>query len=173
MEKESASTVSQLTTVWNNLSMAKRVVFLALVAGTLVGFAVLLAWTGKPEFKLLYSNLTPEDASQIVSKLNERKIPYELTAEGTAVLVPKEQIYEMRMALAAQGLPQGSGVGFEIFDDTKLGMTEFVQNVNYQRALQGELSRTINRFREVESSRVHLVMAKRSLFAGEDQKATA
>lgn len=172
-EKTSSSFFSQLATVWANLSLGKRIGLLALVAGTIIGFAVLLAWTGKPEFKLLYSNLTPEDASQIVSKLNERKIPYELTAEGTAVLVPKDRIYEMRMALAAQGLPQGSGVGFEIFDEAKLGMTEFVQNVNYQRALQGELARTINRFQEVESSRVHIVMAKKSLFAGEEQKATA
>ena len=88
-------------------------------------------------------------------------------------LIPAERIYETRLELASRGLPQGSGVGFEIFDNTKLGMTEFVQNVNYQRATQGELSRTINGFAEVESSRVHIVMPPKSLFIEEEKPATA
>ncbi len=173
MGKGKPSFFGQIAAVWQNLSIARRVAFLALVAAVVIGFGVLLAWTGKPEFGLLYSNLTTADAGQILAKLKERKIPYELTADGTAVLVPEDQVYEMRMALAAQGLPQGGGVGFEIFDNTKLGMTEFVQNINLQRALQGELARTINRFKEVKSSRVHIVMAKKSLFAEDEQEATA
>jgi flagellar M-ring protein FliF len=81
-----------------------------------------------------------------------KKIPYQLTMDGTGVRIPYEKIYETRLELASQGLPRGTGIGFEVFDDTQLGMTEFVQNVNYQRAIQGELSRTINTLMEVESS---------------------
>ena len=121
----------------------------------------------------LYGNLAPEDAAEIVAKLKENQIPYQLTMDGTGVHIPYDKIYETRLELASQGLPRGTGIGFEVFDDTKLGMTEFVQNVNYQRALQGELSRTINTLMEVESSRVHIVMPARSLFIEEEEPATA
>lgn len=93
--------------------------------------------------------------------------------DGTGVLIPYDKIYETRLDMAAEGLPRGNGIGFEVFDETKLGMTEFVQNVNYQRALQGELSRTINTLAEVESSRIHIVMPKKSLFIEDEEPATA
>ena len=165
--------ILQLQTLLKNLSPAKRFTLLLLVAATVTGFIFLMTWTAKPDYQLLYSNLAAEDAGEIVSRLREKKIPYQIAANGSSVLVPREQIYETRMELASQGLPQGSGVGFEIFDNTKLGMTEFVQNVNYQRALQGELARTINRFSEIENARVHIVMASQSLFAEREKPATA
>jgi flagellar M-ring protein FliF len=132
-----------------------------------------MVWTGKPDFQLLYSNLESEDAGAILAELKDQKIPYQISSNGRSILIPAERIYETRLELASRGLPQGSGVGFEIFDNTKLGMTEFVQNVNYQRATQGELSRTINGFAEVESSRVHIVMPPKSLFIEEEKPATA
>jgi flagellar M-ring protein FliF len=163
----------QIRKIFEDLSPGKRITLLALIGGTLIGLIVMTAWTSGHDYQTLYSNLEQEDAGAILEKLKEKKIPYRIAANGSAIQVPKEQVQEVRMELASLGLPQGSGVGFEIFDNTKLGMTEFVQNVNYQRALQGELSRTINRFEEVESSRVHIVMAERSLFVESEKQATA
>ena len=165
--------LTQLKGLFLNLSPARRITLLTLVGGTIIGFIFVLAWSGRPDFQLLYSNVESEDAGSILAHLKERKIPYRIDGDGSSILVPREMIHETRMALAAQGLPQGGGVGFEIFDNSKLGMTEFAQNVNYQRALQGELSRTINRFDEVESSRVHIVMASNSLFLEDEKPATA
>ena len=163
----------QLKTLLKNMSLGRKMAFLAIIGATLTSFVLLMIWTGKPEFQLLYSNLPPEDAGKILTRLKDQKIPYQISANGSSVLIPREKVYEVRLELASQGLPQGSGVGFEIFDNTKLGMTEFVQNVNYQRACQGELSRTINGFSEVEGSRVHIVMPSKSLFVDEEEPATA
>jgi len=163
----------QLKALLKSLPPAKRITLLTLVCGTIMGFVFLMIWAGRPDFEILYSNLTPEDAGAILTELKDQKIPYRISSNGNSILVPKERIYETRLKLASQGLPQGGGVGFEIFDNTKLGMTEFVQNVNYQRALQGELARTINGFAEVESSRVHIVMPSKSLFIEKEEPATA
>jgi flagellar M-ring protein FliF len=163
----------QLRTLLKNLTLGKKLALLAIIGVTFTSFVLLMMWTGKPDFQLLYSNLPPEDAGKILTSLKDQKIPYQISSNGSSMLIPKEKVYEVRLALASQGLPQGSGVGFEIFDNTRLGMTEFVQNVNYQRACQGELSRTINGFAEVESSRVHIVMPSKSLFVEEEKPATA
>jgi flagellar M-ring protein FliF len=163
----------QLKTLLQNLSPGKRITLAILILGTLAGFGLLMTWTGRADFQPLYTNLDPEDAGLMLSKLKEQKIPYRIAGNGRTVLIPQERIYETRMDLASEGLPQGGNVGFEVFDNTKLGMTEFAQNVNYQRALQGELARTINRFSEVESSRVHIVMPEKSLFIEDEEPATA
>ncbi len=165
--------IDQLKLAFSGMS-APRLVTLAILAGSCIaGVAFLLNWSETEDFHPLYNNLAPEDASAIVEKLKENQIPYKLTSNGTGILIPYEKIYETRLDLASQGLPRGTGIGFEVFDDAKLGMTEFVQNVNYQRALQGELSRTINTLMEVASSRVHIVMPARSLFIEEEEPATA
>jgi len=164
---------NQLKTLLKNLTPGKRITLLTLVGGIIASFIFLIIWAGSPDFQVLYSNLSPEDAGEILAKLKDQKIPYQISSNGRSVLIPKEHIYETRLELASKGLPQGSGVGFEIFDNTKLGMTEFVQNVNYQRACQGELSRTINGFTEVESSRVHIVMPSKSLFVEDEKPARA
>ncbi|MFO7738312.1 MAG: flagellar basal-body MS-ring/collar protein FliF [Desulfatiglandaceae bacterium] len=165
--------IAQIKALLMNISPAKRMTLLTLSAGTILGFVFLMLWTGRPDFQLLYTNLESEDAGAILAELKDQKVPYEIASNGRSILIPSERIYETRLELASRGLPQGSGVGFEIFDNTKLGMTEFVQNVNYQRATQGELSRTINGFAEVESSRVHIVMPPKSLFIEEEKPATA
>ena len=164
---------TQLKALLKNLSAGKKITLFTLTTGTIIGLIFLIMWTGKPDFQLLYSNLASEDAGAILAQLKDKKIPYQISSNGSSILIPTEQIYETRLELASQGIPQGSGVGFEVFDNTKLGMTEFVQNVNYQRAVQGELSRTINSFSEVESSRVHIVMPSKSLFIEEEEPATA
>lgn len=163
----------QLRAFLGTLSASKKLTLVALTVFTLVGLGYLVMWSGSPDYQVLYSNLSPEDAGAILAKLKEQKIPYQVSATGNSMMVPKEKVYETRLELASQGLPQGSGVGFEIFDSTKLGMTEFVQNVNYQRALQGELCRTINGIAEVEASRVHIVMPAKSLFVEREKPASA
>jgi flagellar M-ring protein FliF len=165
--------VTQLKALFRNLSAGKKITLFTLTTGTVFGLIFLVIWTGKPDFELLYSNLASEDAGAILAQLKDKKISYQISSNGSSILIPRERIYETRLELASRGIPQGSGVGFEIFDNTKLGMTEFVQNVNYQRAVQGELSRTINSFSEVESSRVHIVMPSKSLFVEEEEPATA
>ena len=164
---------SQLKALYEGITPAKRLTLVAFVGITIVGFIFLMNWAGSPDFQVLYSNLGPEDGGAIVSALKEKRIPYKISANGSSILAPSDQIYDLRLELAASGLPRGSGVGFEIFDNAKLGMTEFVQNVNYQRALQGELSRTIDQIDGVESSRIHIVMPAKSLFIEEDTPATA
>ena len=164
---------SQLKTLFGSMTSAKRFTLVTLVCATITGLIFLMVWSGEPDFQPLYSNLAPEDAGAILTRLKEKKIPYKISPNRDSIMVPSGQIYEIRLELASQGLPLGSGVGFEIFDNAKLGMTEFVQNVNFQRALQGELSRTINRFDEVQNSRVHIVMPSKSLFAEDEEPATA
>lgn len=165
--------LSQLQNLFKSLSAGKRIALLILAVGSLAGFVFLMNWAGSPEFHPLYSNLDASDAGVILNRLKEQKIPYRLSAGGSTILIPQERIYETRMALASEGLPQGGSIGFELFDETKLGMTEFAQNVNYQRALQGELVRTINGFSEVESCRVHIVMPEKSLFVDQQEAASA
>ncbi|HOV87392.1 MAG TPA: flagellar basal-body MS-ring/collar protein FliF [Syntrophobacteraceae bacterium] len=134
----------------------------------LVGSLGFLAYSvNRTEYSPLYSRLSEEDLAAVVSTLKAKKIPYELT--GNSVSVPKDSLHETRLTMASEGVPKGSGVGYEIFDQQKLGSTEFVQKINYQRALQGELARTINRMNEVQESRVHLVMPTESVFVA-DQK---
>ncbi|BBO79794.1 flagellar M-ring protein [Desulfosarcina ovata subsp. sediminis] len=163
----------QIKLAIKGLTTGRLVAMAILIGGIIAGFSFLINWSETGNLHPLYSNLAPEDAAQVVARLRERQIPYQLTMDGTGVLIPYDKIYETRLELASEGLPRGDGIGFEVFDETNLGMTEFVQNVNYQRALQGELSRTINTLLEVESTRVHIVMPAKSLFIEEEEPATA
>ena len=163
----------QLKVLSESLSTGKKIGIFLLVAAAMTGFIMLMTWASKPEYQILFSDLSLEDSAAIYEKLKEKKVSCQIAANGKAILVPREQVYELRLELASQGFTRGSSVGFELFDNNRLGMTEFMQNVNYQRALQGELSRTINQFDEVESSRVHLVMANQSIFVEQEEPATA
>src|SRR5438445_746144 len=111
-------------------------------------------WAQRPLYRPLFTNLSERDASAIVQALKAEKVPFELEDGGRAVLVPAEHQYELRLALASRGLPEGGGVGFEIFDKQTLGQTDFLQRLNYQRALQGELGRTIGQLGGLEAARV-------------------
>ena len=146
---------------------------MTMVLGTLAALVILILWSTRQEYDTLFTNLNPQDAGEILAQIKDQKVPFKIRDNGKAIQVPKERVHEVRMDLASAGLPKGSGVGFEIFDETKLGMTEFVQNVNYQRALQGELARTIGQIQEVEHARVHIVTPERSLFLEQEQPATA
>ena len=158
----------QISKILGNLPTAKKISFLILFAAVVGGFALIIFLNNRPHYRLLYSYISIEDLQAIKSKLEKEKIPYKL--EGTnSIAVPEDKIYQVRIMLASSGLPGGSITGFEIFDKSQMGTTDFVQKINYQRALQGELARTIDEIPEVIESRVHLVIPEESLFV-EDQK---
>ncbi len=144
-------------------------VFLAVV-GVVVGSAY---WISAPEYTLLVSDMDAETAQSVISKLKTEKVQYQLNDGGRSVSVPVEKAPELRLSLASGGLPSAGRIGFEIFDRTAFGTTEFLEHVNYRRALEGELARTISTLSEVASARVHISMAKDSLFVTEEQPAKA
>ncbi len=164
---------TKLANEFSELSLTKKILLMAALAAGFAAIAVVWLWTQKPAFQVVYSNLSSEDASAIVGKLQEMNVPYEVAGGGSAILVPMEQVHDLRLQLAGQGLPQGGGVGFEIFDQTALGTTEFAQKLNFRRALQGELARTISQLDEVLKARVHLVVPEKSLFSEQQEEARA
>lgn len=155
------------------LSVPKRLMIGGAALASLIAFAVLIAVANKTDYRPLFANLSAEDSGEMVKKLKEQKVPYQISEDGKALLVPAEKVHELRLTMASEGLPQGGGVGFEIFDRKNFGMTEFVQKLNYQRALQGELSRTIGQLAGVESARVHLAIPEKSLFKEAEKPPTA
>lgn len=164
---------SQLAETFKSLPTSKRLSILVVALITLISIVAFVLFMNQKEYKTLFSNLSAEDAGKIVAVLQKKKIPYKISSAGDSILVPAEYVSELRLDLAASGLPKGGGVGFEIFDNNNFGVTDFVQQLNYQRALQGELSRTINGLDEIQHSRVHIVMPKKSLFVEKQAKPTA
>ena len=149
---------------------------MALAAVTVISiglFAFIIIQARTADYQLLYGNLAESDASAMIEVLKRQNIPYQLANNGRNILVPVKNVYETRLSLASSGLPQGGGVGFEIFDKQSFALTDFVQKVNYSRALQGELSRTIASLGPVESARVHLALPEKRLFKDQQQPATA
>lgn len=139
----------------------------------LVSILAFVYFSNQEEYRVLFTNLSSEDAASIVTKLKEKKVPYELSPSGDIVSVPSSLVSELRLELAAAGIPHGGGVGFEIFDNKLLGATEFEQQLNYRRALQGELARTINSLDEIQQCRVHIALPKESLFINQQKNPTA
>src|SRR5438046_3254382 len=150
-----------------------RRLVLASGVGSLVVVLALAWWVEQPFYRPLFTNLAEQDASAIVEALGAERVPFRLEDGGRAILVPAERLYGLRLALASRGLREGGSVGFELFDRQTLGQTDFLQRLNYQRALQGELGRTISRLGGVESARVHLALPDRSRFVGEDRRPSA
>src|SRR5262245_54568395 len=140
------------------------------VVGVTVGAAY---WVNAPSYALLYSDLDPESANAVVTRLKDAKIQYVLDDGGRAVRVPVDRLDELRLDMASQGLPTTGRIGFEVFDRTAFGTTEFLEQVNFRRGLEGELGRTISTIAEVASARVHIALAKDSLFTGDTEQAKA
>ena len=164
---------SQLIERFATLSQGQKVAALVLATVTIGSILAMSFWIKTPDLQLLYANLSEQDASAIVDNLKSQKIPYELSNQGKTIRVPANQVHEIRLKMASEGLPEGSEVGLEIFDETSLGMTDFIQKLNFQRALQGELSRTIKTLDAVDHARVHLVIPKQTLFIREKPKGKA
>ncbi|AXF09447.1 flagellar basal body M-ring protein FliF [Paraburkholderia graminis] len=138
----------------------------AIVAG-------LFLWSRAPDYKVLYSNLSDRDGGAIITALQQANIPYKFSEAGGAILVPSEQVHEMRLRLASQGLPKSGSVGFELMDNQKFGISQFAEQINYQRALEGELERTIESVSSVKSARVHLAIPKPSVFVRDKEAPSA
>jgi len=153
-----------LRAFWDELDARGRIG----VAGGLVLIVAIVAafawWTLQRDYQVLFKDMAPRDAAAVVAELKRLKVPYRLDAEGTSVRVPAEAVHETRLALMGRGVPLSGGVGFELFDHNDLSTTEYAQKINYQRALQGELARTIMSIEGVKLARVHLVLAEASLF---------
>ncbi|AMO93954.1 flagellar M-ring protein FliF [Collimonas fungivorans] len=149
---------------------------LPLIIGASFALAAIAAfwlWSRAPDYRVLYSNLSDRDGGAIIASLQQMNIPYKFADGGGAVLVAADQVHEARLRLASQGLPKGGSVGFELMDNQKFGVSQFAEQVNYQRALEGELARSIESISAVEAARVHLALPKPSLFVRDQQKPSA
>ena len=160
--------------IWvGRMSGSQVMMLLGITAGTVVGLILVVGWLSTVNYTRLYSNLNEAEAGEVVSYLQDSKIAYELADGGRTVLVPSDKVYQARISLASEGLPRGGNMGYSIFDQNNLGMTDFLQNLNFRRALEGELTRTISQLNEVKAARVHIVIPKDRLFREDQRQATA
>ena len=163
-----------LSGVWASIPREKQVSIAVLAVMMLAGFGGLIYWANQPEYAVLYSNLDQSTAGSVVNQLEQRGVKYELSGGGNVIKVPAGEVSRVRLALAKQGVPGGDRKGFSLFDQRDVvGMSSFAQRLNYQRALEGELQRTVNELEQVKSSRVHLVMPEKALFEKEQQPTKA
>jgi flagellar M-ring protein FliF len=155
-------------------SLMKSRIMLGVGAAALIAvIAASVMWSSQPDFKVLFSNLSDKDGGAIVAQLSQMNIPYRHSDGGNAILVPGDKVHDARLKLASQGLPRGGNVGFEVLENQKFGLTQFQEQVHYQRALEGELSRSIQSLSAVQGARVHLALPKQSVFIREQQKPSA
>ena len=155
------------------MSPSQVMMLLGVVAGTLVGVVFLVGWLNTVNYQPLYADLDEAEAGEVVAYLGQNNIDYQLTNGGRTIEVPSSDVYQARISLATQGLPRSGSIGYSLFDENNLGMTDFLQNLNFRRALEGELTRTIMGLREVAAARVHIVMPKDRLFKEDQKPATA
>ena len=163
--------LTDATKLFKDLGTSRKLIIGGVLAVLVAGFVYIIGFADMVDYDYLFTNLEDSDAGEIVRILQQKKIPYK--TEPKALLIPREKVNEVRMELAAQGLPHSKGVGFELFDTQKLGTSEFVQQLNMNRALQGELSRTIAELDKVEAARVHLVVPKKTLFKEDEVSPSA
>ena len=155
------------------MTPSQVMMLLGITAGTIVGTIFLVGWINNVTYATLYSDLSASEAGEVTTYLNDHKIPYQLADGGRAIEVPSADVYKSRISLAAEGLPRSGNIGYSIFDENNLGMTDFLQKLNFRRALEGEITRTIMEMEEVQSARVHIVMPKERLFKDDQKKTTA
>ncbi|AQG99904.1 flagellar M-ring protein FliF [Burkholderia sp. KK1] len=164
---------TQRVPMLNQFRSNPRVPLIVAVAILVMVVAGLVMWSRQPDYRVLFSNLSDRDGGAIVAALQQGNIPYKLSDGGGAILVPGEQVHETRLRLASQGLPKSGSVGFELMDNQKFGISQFAEQINYQRALEGELERTIGSISSVKSARVHLAIPKPSVFVRDKELPTA
>jgi len=157
----------------NRLRANPRIPLLIASAAAIAIIVAMVLWAKQPDYRVLYSNVSDQDGGAIVTQLTQMNIPYRFSETGGAIEVPADKVHELRLRLAQLGLPKGGAVGFELLDQEKFGISQFSEQVNYQRALEGELARTIETLGPVKSARVHLAMPKPSLFVREQKSPSA
>ena len=165
--------MNQFADFLRRLSGTQKALIGTVTAAVFIGIMALVNVVSKPSYGVLFSNLNEQDASKIVQVLKEKTVPFTLDDNGKSILVPKDKLYELRLDMASAGLPNSSIIGYEIFDRTNLGISDFVQKINYRRALEGELARTILNLNEVEGVRVHIVTPEKTLFKEDEKQTTA
>ena len=153
-------------------SVGQRIVIISVVLAVFSAAISTVFWANRPEYDMMYSNLDPSNANLIVSELRGLKVKFKLENNSKDIFVPRDQVAELRLRFSELGYANAKVTGYEIFDNTKIGMTTFIQQLNMRRALEGELTKTINQFPEVRNSRVHLVLPEDKLFE-EDRKGSA
>lgn len=162
----------KITLIWRKINLTQRALLIAVVLTLLIIGALLIHWARRPDMRMLYQGLSPAEASKITEKISEKDIPYELRDGGTTIYAPKENVYQLRLDMAKEGLPVGEQSGYKIFDDEKIGVSPFVQNVNLKRALQDELAKSIQMIDGVVHARVHIVSLEQGLFTSEAGQTT-
>lgn len=158
------SPITQIRRLWTSLSVRQRIAILIAALTVAGGVTAFSWWRREQNFRPLYTAMDTEDAGAVVARLKETGAEYRVGSGGTSVLVPSDRVAETRLTMAAAGLPKSGRIGFELFDNTNLGTTDFAEQVNFRRALEGELERSIRSIAEVEQARVHLTFAKQSVF---------
>ncbi|MFD2449606.1 flagellar basal-body MS-ring/collar protein FliF [Vogesella fluminis] len=161
-----------MLTRFNALPNNKKILFFTAIAAVLSIALALLVFNREPPYKVLFTGLADSDGGQVTAALQQMNVPYQI-GDGGVISVPSERVYETRLKLATQGLPKAGGVGFELMDKQKFGISQFAEQVNYQRSIEGELARTIEAVAVVESARVHLAMPKQTVFVRDQQQPTA
>jgi len=151
----------------------RKIMLVLGVAAVVAVMGAVWMWGQQPDYRVLFSNFSDRDGGAIVAELEKMNIPYKYAEGGGAVLVPAERVHDARLKLASQGLPKGGNVGFELMEKQRLGSSQFIEQVNFQRAMEGELARSIESVSAVQAARVHLAMPKDSIFVSEQKQATA
>ncbi|MBU2663100.1 flagellar M-ring protein FliF [Actinoplanes bogorensis] len=165
--------VRRVTDMFRSFTPGQKAVTIAAVIALIVGAYFFATWASKPSYSILFNNLSSKDASAIVESLKKTGTSYELANEGQTILVPQDQVNDLRLSLSGEGLPGDAGTGYALLDQQGITTSDFMQQTNYQRALEGELSNTIKSIDGVEAATVHLVIPKKDVFADEQDKPTA
>lgn len=170
VELNSVETSNQVN--YKSLISGKLMLVVA-IAAVIAAMVVVLMWSQQPEYKVLFSNFSDKDGGEIVATLEQMNVPYKISEGGSSIMVPAAQVHQTRLKIAALGLPKGGNIGFELLENQKFGVSQFVEQVNFQRGLEGELERSIQSISAVQSARVHLAIPKPTVFVREQQKPSA
>ncbi|MGG5218663.1 MULTISPECIES: flagellar basal-body MS-ring/collar protein FliF [Rahnella] len=164
---------ANLMAALERLRSSPKIILLISASAAISIIIALIFWAKSPDYRVLYSNISDQDGGAIVAQLTQMNVPYRFQERGGAIMVPEDKVHEARLTLAQLGLPKGGAVGFELLDQEKFGISQFSEQVNYQRALEGELARTIETLGTVQNARVHLAMPKPSMFVREQKPPSA
>jgi len=165
--------IQKIEAIWRNVSLVQRALLIAIVLTFVIVGVLLTQWARKPDMRVLYSRLDPAEAAKVTDKISEKGIAYKLGGGGATIYVPKETVTQLRLDMAKEGLPGSSQQGYGIFDDEKIGISPFVQNVNLKRALQEELAKSIQMIEGVGHARIHIVTPENTLFASDSSRTSA
>jgi len=173
IDSSKKKSVVDMKTIIENIKGNPKIIFAIAAAAAISIVVAMLFWAKEPDYRVLYNNISEQDGGAVVTQLTQMQVPYRFSQPGGAIMIPAEKVYEVRLKLAQQGLPKGGAVGFELLDQEKFGISQFNERVNFQRALEGELSRTIETLGPISKARVHLALPKPSLFLRDQKESSA